>query len=129
MKKIHLVHLLLLALLLPSLALASGTSAGSDPYGSPFGEDVDALKATQSLRCRVISIQDGGVILVRDEGTQEVMKLAYDKKTQIRAQDKTAFDGRKKLEIGDLEVGHVLRVLHRPATGEVLTVKVLAEKS
>ena len=128
MKKIHLV-LLLLALLLPSLALASGTSAGSDPYGSPFGDDVDALKATRSLKCTVISIQDGGVVLVRDDDSKEVMKLAYDKKTTVRAQDKNAFDGRKKLEIADLAVGHRIKVLHRPATGEVLTVKVLAEKS
>ncbi len=121
MKKFLLV-LFAASILGPGLALASG-SVGL-PQGAPTAE-VDPLTVTETMKCRITAIEADGTILVQDEGAEESHPLAYGEKTRITAQRKKDFDGRRNLEISDLTVGQNLKVTHRPATGEVLQVKVL----
>ena len=105
----------------PGMAMASG-SVGL-PQGAPAA--VDPLTVTETMKCRITAIEADGTILVQDEGSEESHPLAYGQKTRITAQRKKDFDGRRKLELSDLAVGQNLKVTHRPATGEVLQVKVL----
>lgn len=105
----------------PGLALASGSV--NLPQAGPV--ETDPLTVTETMKCRITAIEADGTILVQDEGSEEAHPLAYSQKTRITAQRKKDFDGRRKLELSDLVVGQDLKVTHRPATGEVLQVKVL----
>ncbi len=115
--------LLILALFL--LTAAQAMASGS--VGVPRGAEVatDPLTVTETMKCIVTAIREDGTVIVRDKGEEIEHPLRYDEKTKVTAKSKKEFDGRKQLEIADLKVGHELRVTHRPATGEVLKIKVL----
>ena len=112
---------LFLSLLCPALVLASGPSS---PARAPFAEQ-DALTVTETIRCVVTEIREDGVIIVQDVDESPAHPLPFGKKTKFVAQNKNEFDGKKKLAAADLKVGHQLKVTVRPATGEVVRVKVL----
>jgi hypothetical protein len=76
----------------------------------------------------VTEIRPDGTVLVWDGEDSPAFPLPYSKKTRFVAQDKSEFDGRKKLAIADLEVGHRIKMTVRPATKEVLRVKVLKKE-
>ena len=104
-------------------ALASGSSGAPSSAGVPR----DPLTVTETMKCVVTAIREDGTVMVRDKPGAPEHPLLLTAKTKVSAQDKQAFDGRKKLELADLEVGQMLRVTHRPATGETVKIKVLKQ--
>ncbi len=111
-------------LVFSTMALASGSSGGGG--GAPAGgSSVDPYKVTEMMKCTVTEIKSSGTIMVKDKKTGEVHPLAVNYKTQLSAQNKKAFGGRKELKASDLAVGHELKVVMRQVNGEVLRVKIL----
>ena len=105
-------------------ALASGSSypaAATAPAEDP-------MLVTESMKCRVVEIRaEENALKIQDPKTEKTSWITLDEDTRLLAQDKKAFDGRKKLEFADLENGQLLRIQHRPNTGQVLKIKVLRE--
>ena len=122
MKKLILATLVL-TLLGPGLLLASGTSS---PARSSFPDD--PLTVVEVVRCEILDVQSDGLVIVRDRDGGRIHPLEYHSETEVTAQDKKAFDGRKILEISDLAVGQRIKVSMRPSTGEVVAIRVLKEK-
>ena len=118
--------LVLLALFCLGVAPAFASGSTGLPKAAPM--PVDPLTVTEVMKCRITAIEDDGTILVQDEGAEDTHPLAYNQRTRFTAQRKKDFDGRRKLELGDLAVGQMLKVTHRPATGEILQVKVLKKQ-
>ena len=112
---------LALSFLVSGLALASGPSS---PARDSFGE-LESLTVTETIRCVVTEVKADGTVLVRDSDGRPAHALPFTKKTRFVAQDKSEFDGRKKIAAADLKVGQQLKVTVRPATMEVMRVKVL----
>ncbi len=113
---------LALSLLLSTQVMASGSSGGSS--GAPSASSQDPLTITETLKCVVTAVKGNGIIMVRDKEGEPEHAVVIRKDTKLTAQDKKAF-GRKKLDFADLKVGQKLKVSHRPATGQVMSVKVL----
>ena len=84
-------------------------SGPSSPARDSF-EEIDALTVTQSRLCIVTEIRADGTVLIRDGEDKPEHPLPYSKKTRFIAQDKKQFDGKKKLAVADLKVGHELKV-------------------
>lgn len=124
MKKTSFILLTLTLWLGASALMASGSSAPSiaTPSTAP-----DPLLVTETMKCRVTQIADRGQIKIQDPKTQEESWILVTEDTKLLAQDKKAFDGRRKLEHTDLAVGQTLRITHRPNTGEVVKIKVLRD--
>ena len=122
MKKTLLLALVLSLFLVP-VVLGSGSSG---PSGVPAGaSSVDPYKVTETMKCVVTKIEANGTVVVRDSKHETSHVLALSHNTTLSAQDKKAFGGRKALEVSDLEVGHLLKVVQRQVNGEVLKIKVL----
>ncbi|MDA8016347.1 MAG: hypothetical protein MPN21_02765 [Thermoanaerobaculia bacterium] len=115
---------LLFAMLGTGLAYASGSSGPSPAVGT-FG--ADPLAVTEVMKCTVTRIAENGSVYIRDGEGQPERLLSYSEDTRFVAQKKKEFDGRKRLGIEDLKVGQRLRVTVRPATQEVVRVKVLKQ--
>ena len=114
---------LAVALLAPVTALASGTS-----YPSAATASSEPLLVTKSLKCRLVEIGPEASFKIVDPDSELETWIRLSEETNLRAQDRKAFDGRRKLELSDLAVGQMLRINYRPETGEILKVKVLRER-
>ena len=116
-KSLHLCILLSL-LLTSSVALASGssriTSTGPDP-----------MLVTRTLTCTVTAVADQGRIRVKDDKSSQEVWIQVTSRTKLLAKNKALFDGRKKLSVEDLAKGQVVKITHRPHTGEVTKIRVL----
>ena len=111
-----------LSLLLATQVMASGSSGGYSGGGSASS---GSMTVTQTHKCIITYIRADGTVMVQDKPGAPEHPLRFSKKTKLSAQDKKQFDGRKKLDVADLKVGQELKVTHRPASGEVLKIKVL----
>lgn len=118
MKKVTLIAIVL-------CLLGSGLAWGSGSSGVP-GSSASAppTPVTQTIKCEVVQVKDGQVYVVADRDNRPFI-LPLDEDTKITAQDKKAFDGRKKLVVEDLQVGQALRVTTVPTTRQVVRVRVL----
>jgi hypothetical protein len=121
MKK-NLLSCLALALLVPSLALASGASV---PTAS-LNTAADPMSVTETLKCTVVEIAQDGTVVVKDNASGQVNQLALEDDTPITTKNKAAFGGRKALQASDLAVGQVLKITHRPAAQEIVRIRVLS---
>lgn len=124
MKTLGRLALILALSMTASAAWASGSTAPA--YATPETAP-DPLLVTQTMKCEVLEIADRGQVKIRDPKTQEVSWILVTEDTKVTAQDKKAFDGRRKLERTDLAEGQTLRITHRPNTGEVVKIKVLRD--
>lgn len=122
MKTFGIIAMALVLSLSASTLWASGSTAPA--YATPETAP-DPLLVTQTMKCEVLEIAERGQVKIRDPKTQEVSWIQVTEDTKVLAQDKKAFDGRKKLERTDLAEGQMLRITHRPNTGEVVKIKVL----
>ncbi len=111
------------ALLTPSLVLASGISSSG---GDSFSES-DPMLVTEKIKCVVIAVEEDGTLLVEDESGRH--RIAYDEDLKVVAQDKRQFDGRKRLTMEDIEVGHKIKVTLRPAAQQIVSIQVLRERA
>ena len=115
---------LCLALIACGTAFASGTSGPSPATGS-FGADPHMV--TETIRGTVTRVVGDGGVFVRIAEDQPEFLLPYSDDTRFVAQSKKEFDGRKKLRPADLKSGHELKITLRPATLEIVKVKVLKQ--
>lgn len=125
MKKTACIALTLALSLSGSALFASGSSA--PPTASVPQASVNPLLVTETMKCRVTEVAERGQVKIKDPKTSEESWIQVTEDTKLVAQDKKAFDGRRKLVHTDLEVGQLLRITHRPNTGEVVKVKVLRD--
>lgn len=125
MKKTASIVLTLALALSVSPLWASGSSA--PPTVGAVQPSANPLLVTETMKCRVTELADRGQVKIQDPKTQEESWIQVTEDTKLVAQDKKAFDGRRKLDTADLEVGQLLRITHRPHTGEVVKVKVLRD--
>ena len=122
--------LLIAVLFVAFLASAPALMASGTSYPQAATPQQDPLLVTKSLKVRVLEVRaDQNAIRILDPKTEKEGWLQIDEDTNLRAQDRKAFDGRRKLEFADLQAGQTLRIQHRPQTGEVLKIKVLREKA
>lgn len=124
MKSFGIIALALVLSLCASTVWASGSTAPA--YATPETAP-NPLLVTETMKCEVLEIAERGQVKIRDPKTQEVSWILVTEDTKLLAQDKKAFDGRRKLEHTDLAEGQVLRITHRPNTGEVVKIKVLRD--
>lgn len=117
------VFVLTLAFLACGPVWASGTAY--HPAATP--PTVDPMLVTKSMKCRILEVGNEGALKIQDPKTEEVSWIRLNPETQLRAKDKKAFDGRKKLAPADLQKGQLLRITHRPYDGAVLKIKVLRQ--
>ena len=110
-------------------AHASGSSRALPPtqqrggFGSPSG--ASSFETVTTTRCQVLEVDAATrTVRVRDAGTDREHVIQLQDRTAIRAKKKSQFDGRKKLQFGDLQVGHELLVTSVIATGEIKQVRV-----
>lgn len=118
-----LVLFLAFTLLAPAVMWASGTS-----YPSAATTSNDPLLVTKSLKVRLVEVGPEQSFKIVDTDSEIETWIQVSEDTNLRAQDRKAFDGRRKLELSDLQVGQMLRINYRPATGEILRIKVLRER-
>ena len=106
----------------------SRDGCGAAPCGAGVpsgGGSVDPYKVTEMMKCIITEIKADGTIMVRDSKTEEVHPLALKYDTKLTAQDKKAFDGRKKLGFADLRAGQTVKVTFYVADGAIRTITVL----
>ena len=123
MKKTLLLAVLALFWLSGSALLASGSSVATPSAV----HTVDPHLVTETMKCRVTALAEAGKVQIQDPKTEEKSWIQITEDTRITAKKKKAFDGRKKLDPQDIEVGQMLRITHRPHTGEIVRIKVLAK--
>ncbi|MEM1176872.1 MAG: hypothetical protein AAGM22_00890 [Acidobacteriota bacterium] len=121
-------RILLIASFLMAFAATSVWASGTSYPAAAAPVEQDPLLVTKSMKCRVLEIRaDQNAVKIQDPKTEEISWIQIGEQTRLRAQNRKAFDGRKKIDFADLQVGQLLRIQHRPNTGEVLRVKVLRE--
>lgn len=117
------VTALAVALFAPLVALASGTS-----YPAAATTGAEPLLVTKSMKCRLVEIGPEASFKIVDPDSELETWIRLSDEVDLRAQDRKAFDGRRKLDLSDLAVGQMLRINYRPETGEILKVKVLRQR-
>ncbi|MCG8454685.1 MAG: hypothetical protein MI919_00280 [Holophagales bacterium] len=118
------IHLLAAGLLgwIVFSALPATASVPSRPAGPSAS---DQASVTQTLKCSVLEVRADGALKLRDLDTEHEGWIRVTEKTKIRAKNKRAFDGRKKLDFEDLSPGQVVKVTTLTQTGELVRLKVL----
>jgi hypothetical protein len=114
-----------------ALTLALLVAAGSGPVaasvraaGAPTGPN--PAVATIAIDVVLTEIGDDGTLLLTpEEPGAEPIELRIPEGVKIRAQRKKEFDGRRKLEFADLQVGQRLRLTVLPSEQRLVDVTVL----
>jgi hypothetical protein len=106
-----------------SAIFASGSSGAAIPAGGGSSERPFAV--TTHLKCTVIEVHENNLIKVKDHASGEVHMMQLTTRIPIKAQDKSQFDGRKKLQPEDLKEGHRILVTKRTDANVVVRIKVL----
>lgn len=117
--------ILLVAVLCIALSGSTLWASGSSYPTATTAPVTDPTQVTETMKCEVIAIAEGGKVKIKDPKTQEESWIVIHEDTKLVAKNKKAFDGRKKLDPTDVAVGQLLRITHRPHTGEVVRIKVL----
>lgn len=127
MKKRLLIALapLLLFSSMSTSVLASGSSGRGGGGPSFGGSSVDPFLVTETIKGVVTAIDRHGILTVRSRKTKKTLRFQVHEKTDLTAQDKGAFGGRKKLGPSDLAVGQQLKIVIREFNGKLLRIKVL----
>ena len=112
----------LLSILIAGSAFASVRAA--EPVGGP-----DPAVATVAFDAEVREIRADGTLVLAPEKAGELIEIRIPEGVQIRAQKKKDFDGRRKLEFADLEVGQRLRLTVLPAEQRLVGVTVLKQQA
>lgn len=121
MRKIF-VGFVFAGLLAPGALVASVPVGGQQPWSSEEGPRPTAV--TGSVECVVVEVRDDRTLVVRDDQEREHV-VQIPEKAKIRAEHRREFDGRRKLEFGQLRAGHELKLTYLTENGEIVRVKVL----
>lgn len=112
-----------LVLVLTAAAQASTPDTGGKPWDTEEGPR--PTEVTRSLKMVIKEIRDNNVLLVVDEKAETEHLLELSETVPLSAASRKDFDGRKKLDIADLQVGHRLKVTYRTEDQQVVRIKVL----
>ena len=123
----HLTKLCVLALAAAFLTVGPIWASGSSYPAASVAPAEDPMLVTKSTKVRILEVAADGAVKIQNPKTEETSWIRLTEQTEVRAKDKKAFDGRKKLELSDLKAGQLLRVTHRPHDGAVLKIKVLRQ--
>ena len=112
------------ALALVALFAVAATSIAKEPLrgdADRFGADAPfALKS--KVEGTLLEVKADGTLIVKGADGEKI-EIAVSEKTRIRADQKSDFEGRSKLEVTDLEAGQIVEITHR--AGAAVKVKVL----
>ncbi|MDH3628552.1 MAG: hypothetical protein OEV00_08180 [Acidobacteriota bacterium] len=102
--------------------MASGPSSSSSSTNDPgFG----SFSTVDSRRCDLLEIRaEERVLRVFDKVTRKEVLVVIDERTVIRAQKKSSFDGRRRLEFADLAIGQELIVTTDTQSGQVSAIRI-----
>lgn len=101
------------------VAQASGTSRATVPATAS-----EPIAVTESAKYTIVEVE-GDLLALRDEKTKEESWVRLGEGTAIRAKNKKAFDGRKKLTLSDLAAGQLVKVTRYTENGSIARVRVL----
>ena len=127
MKKIlALTPLLILCLVLvaPTSAAASTPNPSVQAGNTEDGIDPSSVTASTKLEVRKVASEPNRVYLF-DAESEKTHVVVLSEKTKLTARRKKDFDGRRKLEFGDLEAGQTLKVTYRVADGQITSIQVV----
>lgn len=113
-------------LLAPAALVASVPVGGQQPWDTEEGPRPTAV--TSSVECVVVEVREDRTLVVRD-GHEREHVVQIPEKAKIRAKNRREFDGKKKLEFGQLRPGHELKLTFLRENGEIVRVKVLGTAS
>ena len=112
------ILMLLLTLVMAGDVLASGTSAPT--------ADSQAFQSVKTMKCVIVAVKDPNLVMLEDPDSGEKTPARLAPRINLRAKDKSLFEGRKKLEFTDLAPGQTVKVSIDTSTGEIIRLKVLA---
>lgn len=121
----RLVPMLTVLLLTAGLAVAPVLASGTSYPAAATAPSADPMLVTKSLKVNLVEVAEDGALKILNPKTEEVFWIRLGEETELRAKDKKAFDGRKRIDASDLKAGQQLRITHRPHDGAILRVKVL----
>ncbi len=126
-KRIHITLALAALLILPGLALAS------TPTGGQTGNTKDGVSPTDIIGSAKLTVRnvasDPARLYLFDPETEKTHVVVLSEKTKLTARSKKDFDGRRKLEFGDLASGQTLKVTYRLDDGRITSIQVLERAS
>ena len=116
-----------------ALLLTGGLAFASTPTGGQTGNTKEGLSAsdvTASVQFKVRRVEtDPNRIYLFDERSEKVHVVVVSEKTRLTARRKKDFDGRRKLEFADLELGQTLKVVYRLDDGHITSIQVVEKAS
>ncbi len=124
----NLALFLFVLILLPALAAASTPNPTAQAGRTEEGIDPATVTATTKLTVRRVE-SDPDRLYLYDKESEETHVVVLTEKTRLTARRKKDFDGRRKLEFGDLAAGQTLKVTYRVADGRITSIQVLDKAS
>ncbi len=116
----------LIALLATMILTAPAwASTSSTPSAARDSEFPSSSQVTKTVTVVVKEVGADNKLRLFDVRSEEELVIQLADTVKVKAQDKTAFDGRKKLEVSDLAKGQRLKMTYRTDDGQILQVKVL----
>lgn len=112
--------------LVGAVSIGTALASGSVRPPSASGGTESPFRSTAYMRCTVVEVHDEQRLVVRDRGAERPHVITIPEGIGIRAKDKAAFGGRKRLTFADFAPGQELRVAVDVETGRVLQVRVLS---
>jgi hypothetical protein len=105
----------------------------STPTGGQTGNTKDGLSAsdvTASTRLIVRRVEsEPNRIYLYDPEAEETHVVLISEKTRLSARRKKDFDGRRKLDFGDLAMGQTLKITYRLDDGRITSIQVVEKAS
>jgi len=109
--------------------LAAAASASIPEIPDPEAGGISAHQLVGFSVCRITELREGRTIVVVDERDRREHVLTLGEDLKIRAREKKAFDGRRKLTFEDLDVGHLVKVKYLKSDGGLVAIDVLKDKT
>ena len=114
-------------LILPAIAAAS-TPTGGQTGNTKEGLSPSDVIGYARLTLRSVAAEPNRLYLF-DPETEKTHVVVLSEKTKLTARKKKDFDGRRKLDFGDLEAGQKLKVTYRLDDGRITGIQVLERAS
>lgn len=110
------------------IAVGSTPNPTAQAGRSEDGIDPSSVTASAKLTVRRVESQPARLYLF-DPETEKTHVVVLSERVKLTARRKKDFDGRRKLEIGDLESGQKLKVTYRTDDGRITSIQVLEKAS
>lgn len=112
-------------LLLMTLAVQASTNVGPGRQPWETEDGPRPAEVVSSMKFVVHEVGENRTVVLIDDEREQPHRIQLSESIPLLAKSKKAFQGRKKLEFGDLEVGQRVKVTFATDSGEILRLKVL----